>query len=41
MSQEEILVVLLELMAEMVILKVLEVESKELKGLWQEEVLSE
>lgn len=33
--------VLLELMAEMVILKVLEVESKELKGLWQEEVLSE
>jgi len=34
-------VVLLELMAEMVILKVLEVESKELKGLWQEEVLSE
>ena len=38
MSQEEILVVLLELMAAMVILKVLEAESKELKALWQEEV---
>ncbi len=31
--------VILELMVEMVILVVLEVESKELKELWQEEVL--
>ena len=31
----------LELMVEMVILMMLEVESKELKELWQEEVLME
>lgn len=41
MQQEEKLVVLLELMVEMVTLLVLMVNSKELKELWQEEVLME
>lgn len=41
MQQEEKLVVRLELMVEMVILLVLMVNSKELKELWQEEVLME
>ncbi len=39
--QEGKLEVQLELKAEMVVLKVLEVKSKELKALWQEQVLLE